>query len=125
MRVLSIRQPWVELILQGKKTIELRTWNTKFRGEFLLHASKRVDDAGRAVAKKFGIELQSLEKGSIVGRAELVDVIVYNSREELLKDRHRHFASDARKYPVYGFVLKGVERLKPKKCKGRLGFFEV
>lgn len=101
MRVLSIRQPWVELILQGKKTIELRTWNTKFREKFLLHASKRFDETGRAVAKKFGIELQTLEKGSIVGRAELVDVIVYNSREELLKDRHRHLASDARKFLIF------------------------
>ena len=32
MKALSIRQPWAELILQGRKTIELRTWKTSYRG---------------------------------------------------------------------------------------------
>ena len=32
MKALSIRQPWAELILQGRKTIELRTWKTCYRG---------------------------------------------------------------------------------------------
>jgi len=36
MKALSLKQPFAELILQGKKTIELRKWNTKFRGEFLI-----------------------------------------------------------------------------------------
>ena len=35
--------PFADLIIQGKKTIELRKWNTKFRGEFLIHASKKLD----------------------------------------------------------------------------------
>ena len=33
----------LKLIVSGKKTIELRTWNTKFRGEFLIQASKTID----------------------------------------------------------------------------------
>ncbi len=43
MKVLSLKQPFAELILSGKKTIELRKWNTKFRGEFLIHSSKIPD----------------------------------------------------------------------------------
>ena len=42
MKCLSICQPFAELIIEGKKTIELRKWNTKFRGEFLVHAAKRI-----------------------------------------------------------------------------------
>ena len=38
-----LKQPYAELIVSGKKTIELRTWNTKFRGEFLIQASKAVN----------------------------------------------------------------------------------
>lgn len=30
MKNLSIKQPFAELILRGKKKIELRKWNTKF-----------------------------------------------------------------------------------------------
>ncbi len=33
-KCLSLKQPYAELTVSGKKTIELRTWNTKFRGEF-------------------------------------------------------------------------------------------
>ncbi len=42
MKCLSVCQPFAELIVQGKKTIELRKWNTKFRGEFLIHAAKKI-----------------------------------------------------------------------------------
>ncbi|MFZ0325921.1 MAG: ASCH domain-containing protein [Nitrososphaeraceae archaeon] len=42
MKCLSLKQPYAELLVSGKKTIELRTWNTKFRGKFLIHVSKKV-----------------------------------------------------------------------------------
>ncbi|MDD4353280.1 MAG: ASCH domain-containing protein, partial [Candidatus Nanoarchaeia archaeon] len=28
IKVLSLKQPWAELVASGKKTIELRKWNT-------------------------------------------------------------------------------------------------
>ena len=40
MKALSIKEPWATLILEGKKTIETRTWKTNYRGEILLCASK-------------------------------------------------------------------------------------
>ena len=43
MKTLSLKQPFAELILQGRKTIELRRWNTNLRGDFLIHASKNPD----------------------------------------------------------------------------------
>jgi hypothetical protein len=39
MKCLSLKQPYAELLISGKKTIELRKWNTSFRGKFLVHAS--------------------------------------------------------------------------------------
>lgn len=36
MRVLSVRQPWASLIGSGKKTIELRSWRTAYRGPVLV-----------------------------------------------------------------------------------------
>lgn len=38
---LSLKQPWANLIRDGRKTIETRTWSTSFRGELLLCASKQ------------------------------------------------------------------------------------
>ena len=53
MKTLSLKQPFAELVVSGKKTIELRKWNTKFRGKFLIHASKIPDSQAM---KKFGFE---------------------------------------------------------------------
>jgi hypothetical protein len=39
MKTLSIRQPYASLICRGIKTIENRSWDTKYRGKLLIHAS--------------------------------------------------------------------------------------
>ena len=38
--ILSIRQPWAWLIVNGYKDIENRTWSTRFRGKVLIHGMK-------------------------------------------------------------------------------------
>lgn len=113
MKVLSLKQPYAELILEGKKKIELRKWNTNLRGEFLIHASKNPDEEAM---KKFGFT--SLPCGFILGKANLVDVKHYKDREEHAKDKELHLASDS--WGNYGFVLENPERVKPIAIKGIL-----
>lgn len=43
MKVLSVRQPWAWLIMQGYKDIENRTWQTPHRGKLAIHASGSFD----------------------------------------------------------------------------------
>lgn len=118
MKALSLKQPFAELILQGRKTIELRKWNTHFRGEFLIHASK-IPDA--KAMKEFGFD--NLPTGAIVGKAKLVQVKHYKNKEELRKDKDLHLASGD--WGEYGFVLGNVERFeKPIPAKGMLGWWE-
>ena len=38
MKVLTIKQPWATLIMQGNKRFEFRSWQTKYRGDLLIHA---------------------------------------------------------------------------------------
>lgn len=40
MKAISIKQPWVNLIARGQKTIETRSWRTNYRGDILIVASK-------------------------------------------------------------------------------------
>ena len=40
MRVLVVRQPFASLIAEGTKPIELRSWQTSYRGELLIVAAK-------------------------------------------------------------------------------------
>lgn len=117
MKTLSIKQPFAELILQGRKKIELRKWNTNFRGEFLIHASKIPDEQAM---RKFGFK--NLSCGYIIGKIRLVDVKIYKTEEEHNKDKNLHLASSI--WGNYGFVLENPERIEKIPCKGNLGFWE-
>ena len=122
MRALSIRQPWARLILDGRKDVEVRTWDTNFRGEFLIHAGKSVD---LEACRIFDVDPRSLATGAIVGKAKLVDVKCYR-REEFKGDAHRHLnPPEWYTGSCFGFVLTGAERLDPVPLRGGLGFFGV
>ena len=112
---LSIRQPWAWLIVEGYKDIENRSWPTRFRGKFLVHAGKRFDSEGYEwVRKKFRIampEPNEFERGGIVGVAEIVDCVT--------KHRSRWFAGE------YGFVLRNARPLRFIPMLGKLGFFSI
>ncbi len=118
MKVLSLKQPFAELILIGKKKIELRKWNTHFRGEFFIHASKNPD---KESMKRFGFT--TLPLGKVVGKAELVDVKKYEGEREHFKDKDMHLASSS--WGNYGFVLENPVRINPIPFKGQLNFFEA
>ena len=76
MKTLSIKQPWAELILQGRKKIELRKWNTNFRGEFLIHTSKIPDQESM---KKFKFEkLPVIHNKELVGVITVKDILNFN-----------------------------------------------
>lgn len=123
--VLSVRQPWAWLIMNGGKDIENRTWRTDIRGRVFIHASKGVtkeewQDAWDWVRMTFPevwekgrqeIKPGSIERGGIVGSVELVDCVTSSSSE--------WFAGR------YGFVLRDPQKTPFFPCKGRLGFFKA
>ena len=122
MKCLSISQPFADLIVSGKKTIELRKWNTNFRGEFLIHApiKIRIEDCKRLKITK------KLVTGVIIGKAELYDVKKYNSSKEVKNDQKFHFASKNFQDKTFGFKIKNAKPLRiPIPWKGQLGFFDV
>ena len=122
MKCLSICQPFAKLIIQDKKTIELRNWNTNYRGEFLVHAPIKI-------RKEDCIKLKINEKlttGAIIGKAEIYDVKKYQSTKEIQNDKNKHFSSKKFQEKMYGFILKNPKPLRiPIPWKGQLGFFNV
>jgi len=122
LKCLSVSQPFADLIISGKKTIELRKWNTNFRGEFLIHAPLKIrteDNKRLKINKKF-------VTGAIVGKAELYDVKKYNSKKEIKDDKQFHFAGKNFQDRTFGFMLKNSKLFRiPIPYKGKLGFFEV
>jgi len=47
VRALTVRQPWASLIACGVKTIETRSWSTKYRGPLLIHAGKATPETSQ------------------------------------------------------------------------------
>ena len=103
MKALSIKEPWAKMIFAGVKTIETRTWKTKYRGKLLLCASKipKTNLSGLAFAI-----------------ADLVDVRPMTKEDE--KDACCEI------YPkANSWVLKNVKIIPLFKIKGQLSLFEV
>ena len=122
MKCLSISQPFADLIISGEKTIELRNWNTNFRGEFLIHApiKIRIKDCKRLKITK------KLVTGAIIGKVELYDVKKYNSSKKVKEDQKFHLSSKNFQGKTYGFILKNAKAVRvPIPWKGQLGFFDV
>ena len=122
MKCLSVSQPFANLIISEKKTIELRNWNTNFRGEFLIHSPLKIkieNSKKLKIKKKFII-------GAIIGKSQLYNVKQYNSIKEIKSDQKFHFTSKKFQNETFGFMLKNTKSLRiPIPWKGQLGFFDV
>ena len=125
MKCLSLKQPFADLLALGEKTIELRKWNTKFRGEFLIHASKNMDIDS---CDRLDIDIDKLSVGAIIGSAFLYDVKVYRNQEDFSRDKQKHFSIISKYYDGYkfGFLIRNTKMFKkPIEHPGKLRFFEV
>lgn len=101
MKVLTIKEPWANLILEGKKTIETRTWKTQHRGLILLHASKNP---------------KSKISGCIFAAAKIVDCI------PMVKAHESKACCDI--YPkAYSWFLEDIKPTELKEVKGKLGLW--
>jgi len=130
MKALSLRQPWAWLVAAGLKDVENRTWSTKFRGRFLIHAGKSSEIEVQGLGDQWilnrlaGGNLErywnaELVRGAIIGEATLVDC------------KFRPTEDDGVKYPLwsepglYFFVLADPLLYDfPVVCRGALGFFD-
>jgi activating signal cointegrator 1 len=80
MKVLSLLQPWASLVVMGAKQIETRSWNTKYRGPLLIHASKKYTGAQKSLAVDFNVNhgaglgfTEDLPVGLIIGSVNLIE----------------------------------------------------
>ena len=127
MKCLSLKQPYADLLATGRKTIEIRKWNTNFRGPFLIHASKNVN---KDACLTLGIDENKLVKGAIIGKAFVYDVIKYTTMDVFWSDRRKHFSIEDIKsnhpFRRYGFLVKDALKFREEiPYLGKLGFFEV
>jgi hypothetical protein len=89
MKIITKRQPWAHLIVNGSKNAENRTWPTSYRGPALIHASLNIN---RKACLANRIDPATLPRGGVVGIAEITDCVEQHSS--------RWFGGP------YGFVLR-------------------
>jgi hypothetical protein len=116
MKALSVRQPLAWLIVQGHKDIENRTWKTRYRGPFFVHAgaalASDIEGIRRWARRRFAIEIpEDLPRGGIVGVANLDDCVE--------RSRSPWFGGEI------GFVLSRARPTRFVPMAGKLGFFGV
>ena len=80
MKAISVKQPWAWLIIRGWKPIENRTWQTSYRGELYIHASKGFDLKGyKWIQETFPLiplpKRKEFKRGGIIGQVRLADIL--------------------------------------------------
>jgi hypothetical protein len=136
LKALSLRQPWAYAVIYLNKRLENRSWNTKFRGPFLIHASIGATKLDREShehllwmgghipglmprQKLLAIpDFKDMQRGGIVGYAEVVDVITSVTPSLLAANQQPWF------FGPKALVLENVRPLPFTPCKGQLGFFD-
>lgn len=112
-KALSVRNPYAALIVSGIKTIENRSWSTRYRGPLLIHAgvaphADSIDEVERRF--KVCVDRASLRFGGVIGCVVLIDVVTKSSSP--------WFSGP------YGFVLSEPRTLEFSPLRGRQRFFD-
>jgi len=132
VQVLSIRQPWAEMILTGDKWCENRSWKTGYRGRLYIHSS-RIDSLPDEDWDFYKLAKDKLTTGAIVGHCELVEILWMGEDNganwcktiDYVGENHRDLPMDGDETThvmgPYCWILKKPKRLrKPIPTGGKL-----
>lgn len=126
LRGLSLIQPYASLVAFGDKRIETRgaRFTKKYRGPLLIHASKGMPQAFRALMSEepfrsvLGQHGFYVPRGAILAVVDVTDAWTFDDDDELGRfgERARHAAPHEHAFGLYtagrvGLVLENVRRL--------------
>ena len=129
-KVLSVRQPYASLLVNGTKDVENRSRRTKFRGTVLIHASATMHDIVERLSGLIqdGVPLVGIEKdiikeakideaynkkSCIIGSVDIIDCVQNHSSEWAEKGQWHWVCANAKKFE---HPIRNV--------KGKLGIWE-
>lgn len=128
MRVISLWQPWAELIARGLKQYETRSWPCEKLGEVAIHAAKRkfrdADMTREARTQMLMDEVDpfDLAYGAVICVCNIAACVETEEGAGLISRREFLYGdwSEGR----FAWRLENVKRLpKPIPLAGRQGFF--
>jgi hypothetical protein len=132
MKALSIIEPWLALIIAGKKTAEFRTWKAPWivGQDLLLCSSKTWDKNCAEVVQDLYLRRDEMQDAwQFRGHARcLVRVKAIDEATEALHGNQPvggGFANYDDGKPTYAWELENVRKIDPFPVKGQLGIYEV
>ena len=122
MKVLTIKEPWATLIIEGYKKYEFRSWKTNYRGKILIHTSKSLEKNMMERFKEYDFNYNC---GYIIGEAEIVDCILVDQKlNDYLRKINSLVYDKNNKVEKFAWKLENVKKYdKPILCKGKLGLW--
>ena len=125
MKVITIKQPWASLIAEGLKKYEFRTWNTKYRGDILIHAGKSIDKKAVERFKEYNLEYPT---GCIIAKATLTDSIYVDDDfvKEVGPTNPNVYKGiiERDNWEGYGFKLENIKKINPIYINGKLSLWD-
>ena len=120
---LSVRQPWASYLSSGLKTMELRSWSTRYRGWLWIHAGKKLDlDA----VDMLHLSVDEFSRGGLLGLAKLEDCLTLEYEEQWLRLRGEHLSPGWYSGPCFGWQFSDALALAEIiECPGELGLFHL
>jgi len=122
MKVLTIKQPWASLIIEGYKKYEFRSWKTKYRGKILIHAGLSLE---KDMIKRFEEYNLNYIQGAIIGEAYITDCILVDEKfNNELREINSVVYARSNHVEKYAWKLENVKKYdKPIYVKGKLGLW--
>ena len=141
INVLSLKQPWASLVAWNCKSLETRSWATKYRGPLFIHASASKNKTDAMLCKQYPFssflaegEYERLPFGKIIACVNLKDVIT--SEEALERPKlFSEYCGDPKLSVEFQFgnysenrqiwlLEKPIKLLYPIPAKGQLGIWK-
>ena len=122
MKVLTVREPWASLIVNGYKKYEFRSWKTNYRGKILIHTSSLMDKDMLDKFKDYNLDYIT---GAIIGEAEIVDCILVDKEfNDELREINPVVYGRSNHVETYAWKLDNVKKYdKVIYTKGKLGLW--
>lgn len=122
MKVLTIKEPWASLIINGYKEYEFRTWKTSYRGKLLIHAGMGIDKNEIKLFENYNL---NYEHGAIIGEVNIVDCILIDETfDKELKSSNNLVYKKGNYVGIYAWKLENVIKYEnPIYIKGKLSLW--
>ncbi len=123
IRVITLKQPWASLVVNGLKIYEFRNMNYSYRGKILIHAGKGFDKDAMERVKDYNLDYPTAK---ILAEVEIVDCIkIDNNFNEMINKLNSPVYGN-KKRTGYAWKLENINKINiDKTINGKQGIWYI